>query len=175
MPSKEGMERAAARRREKAEQKSTVEELLQAETQELARVTEKQKADKVSGKTANAKTLSEGKEKAVSRADKRAAAKRAAALQAEADVRVMPEPVKAETVADYLARGETPPLHILNAMAKATNKTIDQEAREMANAIGKVAFDHAKGKVSRNRHTRIKKMNDALDTLKAAQAANASK
>ncbi len=175
MPSKESMERAAARRQAKAAQKSTTEELLAAETQELAKATEKQRADRDSGKTANAKTPSEGKAKAASRADRRAAQKAAANRQAEADVRVVPEPVKADTIADYLSRGETPPLHVLNAMAKATNKGLDQEAREMANAIGKVAYDQAKGKVARNRHGRIKRMNDALDTLKAAQAQTAEK
>lgn len=174
MPNQEALERVAARRKARESAKGAAKAMADTEAQEIAKLTQKQNEDRASGKTANtpnsASAKSISKAKAQSRAEKREAAAKAAERQAEEDVRVMPEKPSEETIQSYLERGETPPLHLLNALAKKADVALKDEARTMANAVGKVAFEQAMGRGERNRHTRMKRMNDAIKRQREVEA-----
>lgn len=119
-------------------------------------------------------TTAEGRQEAIAkaaaakpvkltRAQQKAEAKRRAAIQAEQDARAMSANTsKFSVLADFRPTpGKVPPLHIQNAMAEATIEDMKDDAREIANAAGKAAYEIVLGKTPRNQHTRQKRIAQA--------------
>ena len=76
------------------------------------------------------------------------------------------------SLAYWRARGEEPPLFVLNYHASKGDAAIRDEARDLARAVGQVAYEQALDRDHRNRHSRERKMNRAVSEqarIKAAQ------
>lgn len=116
-------------------------------------------------------TTAEGRQEAVAkaaaakpvrltRAQQKAEAKRRAEIEAERDARAMSANTsKFAVLEDFRpVPGKVPPLHIQNAMAQAMIEGMKDDAREIANAAGKAAYEIVLGKTPRNQHTRQKRI-----------------
>lgn len=111
--------------------------------------------------------------KAKSRSAQRAAAQIAAEKQAEADVQatIAPPEEDEHDLSAYRARGEEPPLHVLNAIAKRADKAMRDEATEAAQAAGKAAYDVlTERRNQRNHESRFKTVETAQRAMAAKKA-----
>lgn len=171
MPNLESIQKAADRRKARQEAKNNTAERVAAETVELSRKTEEQNAA-----PRRVATTTPSQNVGKTRAQKKAVAASRAAEQAEADVRVDPNAITDEAIeralADARSTGKPVPLHILNAQAKRNDRAMKDDARDMATAVGKVAYDQALGRVERNKHTRQKRMNEAMANQRRIEEAN---
>lgn len=117
--------------------------------------------------------------KTVSRAELRKAKQAAAEKQADADVRVVAKPSDIEAALEIGRQGGEIPLHVMNQMAKVASHELRDEARDIADAAGKAAFQVATGKIAsrRTRGNRFSRMRDAqalMDKTNAEKAAAAA-
>lgn len=67
--------------------------------------------------------------------------------------------------------GVVPPLHIQNALARQATEAFKDEARELAQAVGRKAFEIATDTGGRGQHSRWKKLRRADDIARSNQAA----
>lgn len=67
--------------------------------------------------------------------------------------------------------GVVPPLHIQNALARVASGEIKDEARELAQLVGKQVYDAALDPGGRGQHNRWKKLRKAADLQRANQSA----
>lgn len=109
----------------------------------------------------------------ITRAASIKAKRRAAEVQAAKDATLVPEEVEVEKFLGENAYGNTPPLHVLNAIASKADAAIRDEARQIANAAGKAAFDLAVGR--RGRHDTVNRHRRMRDQMAAADAAKVKK
>lgn len=111
--------------------------------------------------------------KAKSRSAQREAIQIAAAAQAEADVQatVAPPTVDEHDLSIYRSRGEEPPLHVLNAIAKQADKAMRDEATEAAQAAGRAAYDVLTERRNVRNHESRHKTIEQAERLKSAAAA----
>jgi hypothetical protein len=107
------------------------------------------------------------------------AAQQAAEAQAEIDVRATVNPLDEQITHDlsyYTARGEEPPLHVLNAIAKQNDNAIKDDARIAAQAAGKAAYDAlTEHRSNRSPESRYKKIEQTMKDAAAAKTAAATK
>lgn len=175
MPNPEAIKKAAERRATRTEARANTAERLAAETQELSRITELQNAAPGNPEAA-AELLALQPAKAVvpklSKKGRQLEERKAAEVQADKDARVVAEmPETALNLAYYTSRGEEPPLHVLNHIAQANDRVIRDDARELARAVGQVAYEQATTRDARGRHAREKRMHAALAEAAALRAA----
>ena len=163
MPNPDAMQKAAERRRARDDAKRNNAEQAAAEATNLSDLLKQNAA---------AKTDEPLKPKPkIDRKTKQALARRDAAEQADRDAAVVAElPEDRLDLSYYRARGEEPPLHVLNAIAKRDSMAIKDDARELARAVGKVAYEEATGFGERQRHTRMKRVNVMLSEQAKAKA-----
>lgn len=94
------------------------------------------------------------------------AARAAAQKQADEDVRVVAQPDE-KPLSYYRENGIEPPLHVLNRQAQEADVALRDDARELARAVGQMAYQQALA--PRGRHSRERKINKFLDEAAAAQ------
>ena len=111
------------------------------------------------------------------KAEVKRAKKEAAEKQAEIDVRVVPQAPDVEAGLAAGRQGGQIPLHVMNQMAKAASRSLRDEARDIADAAGKAAFQVATGKIAmrRARGDRFSRMRDAQEAMDAHNKALAAK
>ena len=148
MPNADSIRKAAEKRAQRKAARDGNADTQKAETETLAKLTQLQKAAKK---------------------DPEAAAEK----QADADARVKATVDEDKmSLAYWRARGEEPPLFVLNYHASKGDAAIRDEARDLARAVGQVAYEQALDRDHRNRHSRERKMNRAVSEqarIKAAQ------
>lgn len=139
---KQREERIAAREANVAKSK--------AEAQELAVLSEQQAAAKKAGEPVPSAAPKPQQVKPLSKKERQALDQARAEKQAEEDVKRVVDniDIKAE-MARAAQEGRPLPLHVLNAMAKEADRSIKDEAKEIANAAGKAAYAVAAGKQHR--------------------------
>lgn len=170
MPSATEMMKASEKREARRKARQANADKAQIEAQELAAKSEQQAEARRSADAESVKPAAKPKPTAATR---KAAARKAAEEQAEKDVR---QTAEAPDIKTYLARGETPPLHVLNALAKNADAGVRDEARVVANAAGKAAFDQLVGRRSPRGdvHTRHKRVRTAVDMARETEKARAA-
>lgn len=95
----------------------------------------------------------------MTRKERKLQAKKQAEEQAQRDAIRMSRNTSFEVLEQYVGKpGEVPPLHIQNALQAAAALDMKDEARDVANAAGKAAYDVVLGKTPRNQHTRQKRI-----------------
>ncbi len=163
MPNLASIQKAADRRKARQEAKQNTAEQVAAETIELSRKTEEQSRNRPATAT---RVTSPSQLAGKGRKAKNREAQERAQEQAEADVRVEPDAITDEVIAKAMEKarmdGTPVPLHILNAQARINDRAMKDDAREMATAVGQVAYEQALGRTERNKHTRQKRMNEAM-------------
>lgn len=116
--------------------------------------------------------------------NKKIAAQKAAEAQAERDLQATVNPLDEQAdvhdLSRYAARGEEPPLHVLNAIARRADNTIKDEARVAAQAAGKAAYEalteHRSNRSPEARHKKIEQaMRDAAAAKSQVGAADPAK
>lgn len=157
MPTEQQLMDAASRRQARRAAREQNTEKAQAEQHELAIKSQEIAEAKAEG-TFEPPVKPMAKK---TRAQQLAAQREAAKKQADEDSRLVPAKVELEgKLAAYRERGEVPPLHMLNALAAEHDHAVRDEARQIANAAGKAAFDLAVGRRGRhdtvNRHRRMR-------------------
>lgn len=68
-----------------------------------------------------------------------------------------------------LKPGETPPLHVLNARAAQFAAAEKDEARAIANAVGKAAYETVQGIAPNSKHGRFRKLRNLRDEMEIRQ------
>lgn len=118
------------------------------------------------------KTPSAPKPPQPSRAAMKAAKRKQAEEQADKDVRVVAKPTDIEAALTAARQGGALSLHAMNQLAQQGDAELRDEARAIADAAGKAAFQVATGKIAERRHRgdRFSRMRDA-DALAAEAAA----
>jgi len=116
--------------------------------------------------------------------NKKIAAQQAAEAQAQRDLEATVNPLDDQPdvhdLSQYAARGEEPPLHVLNAIARRADNTIKDDARIAAQAAGKAAYDalteHRSNRSPEARHKKIEQaMRDAAAAKSQVGAADPAK
>lgn len=162
MPNPEAMKNAAQKREARRAAREANTDAANTQEVEQAKLTELQNKARVDPEAAaelREQSKSRPVVKKVSKAERQAAARKAADAQAEVDVRVTNEVSEDDLdLTKYAERGEEPPLHILNALAQRNDQAIRDDAREMAQAVGKMVYEQANSRDSRGRHARERRM-----------------
>ena len=176
MPNADSIRKAAEKRAQRKAARDGNADTQKAETETLAKLTQLQKAAKKDPEAAaelREKQPPKPVEKPLTKNQKQAAARAAAEKQADADARVKATVDEDKmSLAYWRARGEEPPLFVLNYHASKGDAAIRDEARDLARAVGQVAYEQALDRDHRNRHSRERKMNRAVSEqarIKAAQ------
>lgn len=106
------------------------------------------------------KSKREKRAEAIAAAERQADAQEAAVVGKEVDT--------APYLGEGLQRGVKPPLHVLNALANKQSEVVRNDARLIANAAGRAAYDVARGKREAKGPSRFQKMMDAQEARKKA-------
>lgn len=108
----------------------------------------------------------------VARKDMRAAQQIVAAKQAERDAQATVAPLVEEPVnlAAYTSKGLEPPLHVLNALARRADNAIRDEARDVAQVVGKAAFDELSGRRKAGHESRQRSVTEAMRAMEKQKA-----
>jgi hypothetical protein len=180
MPNPESIRKQAEKRAQRKAARTGNEEKVKTETQELAALTQLQKAAKTDPKAAaelREKQPPKPAAKPLSKKEKQVAARKAAEKQADADARVTAKVDEDKLdLAYYRDRGIDPPLHVLNEIAKRNDAAIRSDARDLARAVAEVAYEQATNRDTRARHSRERKMQNALaEQAKIKAAKDAAK
>jgi hypothetical protein len=106
-----------------------------------------------------------------SKRERRADANAAAGVQAdEQEAAIVGKEVEtAPYLGEGLRRGSTPPLHVLNELSRKQTQVVRNDARLIANAAGRAAYDVARGKrEAKKGPSRFQKMMNAQDAKSKA-------
>lgn len=175
MPSADKLREAAKKREERAAARDRNTAKAEEQTQELAKLTQLQKAAKTDPDAAKELAATQPAKpvvKPMTKKEKQAAARKAAEKQADADARVVPQLDESKLdLAYYRDRGVEPPLNVLNEIAKRNDVAIRDDARDLARAVGEVAYNQALDRDHRNRHARERRINRAIAEAERAKAA----
>lgn len=172
MPNPEAIRKAAERRATRTASLANTAERLASETQELSRITELQNAaptDNAAAQELLALQPAKAVVPKVGRKGRQIEDRKAAEEQAERDARVVADiPEEALDLSRY---GNDVPLHILNHIAQRNDRAIRDDARELARAVGQVAYEQATSRDHRGRHAREKRMHTMLAEARAKKLA----
>jgi hypothetical protein len=178
MPNPETIRKAAEKREARKAARAGNEDAVVTQTKELAALTQLQKAakkDPAAAAELREKQPPKPVAKPMTKKQRQVAARAAAEKQADADARVVPTVDEDKLDLEYYtSRGIEIPLHILNQIAKRNDTAIRDDARDLARAVGQVAYEQALDRDHRNRHSRERKVNKAIaeaDRAKAEKAA----
>lgn len=173
MPNPEAMKNAAQKREARRAAREANAVKADAQEKEMSILTElqnKAKTDPEAAAALRAKAPEKPPVRKLTKAQRMAEERKAAEAQAEADVRVLSALPEADLdLSKWEARGEKPPLHILNAIAQRNDQAIRDDAREMAQAVGKLVYEQANARDSRGRHLRERRMQQAIARAKASE------
>lgn len=176
MPNADSITKAKERREARVAGKAAAVEKSAAELIETAKLSELQGKAKSGDKEAASTLVQRQPQRTASVAQtkkqRQEAARKEAEKQAERDVRVTSEIDESELdLATWTARGQEPPLHILNAIAQRNDQALREDARELARAVGQYAYEQAVSADTRGRHVRERRIAKALAQHQAQQAA----
>lgn len=184
MPNLDNIRKAQERREARANKKAENTQAAEDQERELAALSDRLRG-KLSPEEKAAATAAGGdddalepkqttKAKNVSRAASKRQRQEEAEKQAEADLQatVAPDDDEEIDLTPYRSTGRHVPLHVLNKLAARADQNTRDEAREVAQAVGKLAYAELSGRApERGRHARNRRLAESISEMQKVRNA----